>query len=230
MILASHQPNFFPYMGYFYKIAKSDLFIFSDDVQFSNSKTGDMHNYNYIKGPQGKQKITLPITYTHGDLVKDARIFNDKKQIQDIMTAIQQYYSKAPFFEEVYSDIKSILDIFLDHDYADARLADFNSFAIRRICKKFGITTSIKWSPGFTSKKDARLIEMCERYGADTYLSGSGAASYHVPADFEENGIKLVYTDYEPPVYPQRYGDFIPNLSVLDWIFNMGYTLPEGWL
>jgi len=225
MILASHQPNFFPYMGYFYKIAKSDIFVFSDDVKFSNSKTGDMHNYNYIKGPQGKQKITLPVTYRDGDLMKDVKIFRDDKQTRKIFTAIEQYYSKMPHFEEVYHDIKMILNIGFD------RLVDLNVNAIQCFCIKFGIPTQFELSPGLSSaNKDARLIDICRHFSADTYLSGSGAAAYHDPDYFERHGVKLIYSDYSPPEYPQRYGDFVPNLSGLDWIFNMGYVLPEGWL
>jgi hypothetical protein len=73
---------------------------------------------------------------------------------------------------------------------------------------------------------------MCRYFGADTYLAGSGAAAYVDEAEFAAAGINLVYSDYSYDMvqYPQRYGEFIPNLSVLDWIFNMGYTLPEGWL
>jgi len=224
MILASHQPNFFPYMGYFYKIARSDLFIFSDDVKFSNKKTGDMHNYNYIKGPHGKQKITLPVRYKTGALMKEVDIFCDEKQIKKILTAIEQYYSKSPFFEEVFPVIKTVFNLGYD------QLIALNMLVIEMLCRKFGISTKMHRAIRFEAKKNHRLIEMCQTFGADTYLCGTGAAAYIDSSEFERAGIKLVYSDYSPPVYPQRYGDFIPNLSVLDWIFNMGYTLPEGWL
>ena len=224
MILASHQPNFFPYMGYFYKIARCDLFLFSNDVQFSNTKTGDMHNYNYIKGPQGKQKITLPVTYLPGALVKDVMIFDDKKQVNGILKAINQYYGKTPFFDEVYPHILSMFNIGFNF------LSDFNINAIKWFCLKFGIKTRIELSPELTARKDDRIIELCKFTGADTYLSGSGAAAYHVKEKYDSNCITLEYSDYVPPEYPQRYGEFIPNLSVIDWVFNMGYSLPEGWL
>ena len=212
-------------MGFFYKILRSDIFVLSHNVQFSKS---GMHNYNYIKGPQGKQKITLPVTYGHDALIKDVRIFRDEKQIQKIYTAIEQYYGKAPFFADTYTYIQALIRAGLDlFDYS---LAEFNVLIIKELCKKFGISTEFWLSRDFPSKKDTRIIEMCLQYRGDTYLSGSGAAAYHDPDYFEQNGIKLVYSDYTPPVYPQRYGEFIPNLSVLDWIFNMGFALPEGWL
>ena len=192
-----------------------------------------MHNYNYIKGPQGRQKITLPVTRGPNALIKDVRIYNDEKQIKGILKAVEQYYRKTPFFEEVYPDFYSTFDVFfgdLDIESLDLGLACFNAIAIIRLCMKFGITTEIKMAPQLSAKKNARIIEMCRYYGADTYLCGSGAAAYIDESEFAANGIALIRSDYTPPVYPQRYGDFVPNLSVLDWIFNMGFTLPEGWL
>jgi hypothetical protein len=211
-------------MGYFYKIAKSDIFVILHDVKFSNKKNGDMHNYNYIKCPQGKQKITLPVTYQPGAMIKDVLVYHDEKHVRKLLTSIKQYYGKTPFFEDVFTDFQSMFHIGFN------LLADFNVCAIMNFCIKFGIKTRLEWSPGFTSKKNARLIDMCKHFSADTYLCGTGAAAYIDPEEFGYAGIKLAYSDYSPQVYPQRYGEFIPNLSVLDWVFNMGYTLPEGWL
>jgi len=226
MIFASHQPNFFPYMGYFYKIAKSDIFILSDDVKFSNKKTGDMHNYNYIKGPHGKQKITLPVTYGPNALIKDVHIFYDQKQIQKMLTGIEQYYGKTPYFETVFPDIQQIFRTSFEF------MECFNAYAIKVLCERFGIETNVHYAPGFLAKlrKNVRIIEMCKYFDADTYLCGSGATAYIDPVEFERANVKLMYSDYTPLNYPQRYGDFIPNLSVLDYIFNVGYKLPEGWL
>ena len=83
---------------------------------------------------------------------------------------------------------------------------------------------------GIQGHKDERIFQMCEETGADTYLSGRGAADYHQPEEYMLRGIDLIYTDYEPAQYQQLYGEFIPNLSVLDYIFNCGYELPRGWI
>ena len=50
MKVAIHQPDYIPYLGFFYKMYKSDLFIYLDDAQFSNEAA---HNFNKIKTPQG---------------------------------------------------------------------------------------------------------------------------------------------------------------------------------
>lgn len=71
---------------------------------------------------------------------------------------------------------------------------------------------------------------MCERMGADTYYSGTGAKAYHEEARYREKGINLVYSDYEPVVYHQKYEPFLPDMSVIDYIFNEGYRIPEVWL
>jgi hypothetical protein len=211
-------------MGYFYKIAKSDIFVLMDNVQFSNN---GMHNYNYIKGPYGRHKITIPVSYKSGALINQVKIYNHQKQIKAVRRAIQQYYSRSPHFEEVYSDVNSIFD------YGFEFLYEMNIAAIKMLTCKFGIRDKVAIrAPDSSASKDERLIEMCKEYGADVYLSGPGGLDYHVPEKWSKVGIKLIYSDYQydAVVYPQRYGDFIPNLSVLDWIFNMGYTLPKGWI
>ena len=83
---------------------------------------------------------------------------------------------------------------------------------------------------GIRGHKDERIFQMCEKLGADVYLSGRGAAAYHQPEEYERRGIDLIYTDYEPVRYPQLHGEFVENLSVLDYIFNCGYELPRGWI
>ena len=44
-VFSGHQPNFIPYMGFFYKIFQSDVFVLDDDVQYSRS---GLHNANFL--------------------------------------------------------------------------------------------------------------------------------------------------------------------------------------
>lgn len=229
MILASHQPDFFPYMGYFYKIWKSDVFIFSNDVQFSKS---GRHNYNEIMTANGPQRFTLPVSQ-HTVNLNEIKIMADSRKIEEMLKTLRQSYQKAPHFEEVFPFLASMLwtaPIVSD-------LAMFNSHCIMSICFKLGIMPLFRHSSMLMTKgrKDERIIELCEIAKADTYYSGSGAKDYHIEADYKAAGINLVYSDYCPVEYPQtvpgQKGEpkFVaPNLSVIDYLMNCGFQNPWG--
>lgn len=74
---------------------------------------------------------------------------------------------------------------------------------------------------------DPDTVILCK---ADTYYSGTGAKAYHDEERYRKNGINLVYSDYQPVVYQRKYKPFLPNMSVIDYIFNAGFRIPEVWL
>lgn len=227
MILTSHQPDFLPYMGFFYKAFRSDVLILSDDVQFS--KQG-MHNWNRIKTETGPRKLTIPVHAHHDSELWEIKIAEPEHSIRQVVKTIEQNYGKAPHYEEG-AELLKIMRSFSDPE--KAWLTDLNMELIQHILDRFGIEfeDAVMTSSciGVKGHKDDRIFQMCEEMEADTYLSGRGAAAYHQPEEYERRGIKLIYTDYEPVQYPQMHGDFVPNLSVLDYIFNCGYELPRGW-
>lgn len=226
MILTSHQPDFLPYMGFFYKAFRSDVLILSDDVQFS--KQG-MHNWNRIKAENGPRKLTIPVHAHHDTLLCQVEIADPDHGIRQAVKTIEQNYRKAPHFQEG----EELLEIMMSFTGpGNAWLTELNESLTLHIIDRFGIRPDAivrSTALGICGHKDERIFQMCEKTGANTYLSGRGAAAYHQPEEYERRGIKLIYTDYEPVQYPQMHGDFVPNLSVLDYIFNCGYELPRGW-
>ena len=224
MILASHQPDFMPWMGYFYKIFLRDAFVFSDNVQYSKSAR---HNYNDILTGNGVQRITLPIHYEVKNL-NEIKIAATEKDIKRLLKTIQQAYAKAEHYDEVFPDIEMLLN-----NAIGKTLSEFNWICIIFFCNKFGLEKDRKFFFSsrlpLTKRRDARIIEMCKMLGADTYISGTGAKDYHIEQDYKDNGIKLVYSNYEPLHYPQVKGREAINLSVIDYVMNCGYALPGGW-
>lgn len=229
MILASHQPDFFPYMGYFYKIWKSDIFIFSDDVQFSKS---GRHNYNDIMTANGPQRFTLPVSQ-HTVNLNEIQIAADDRKIEEMLKTLRQNYQKAPHFKEVFPRLASLLWM----APISPDLATFNAMCIRNLCLWMGMFRYNRLSSDLflNSRRDERIIEMCQIVKADTYYSGSGAKDYHIEDDYKAAGINLVYSDYCPLEYPQtvpgQKGEpkFVaPNLSVIDYLMNCGFECPWG--
>ena len=75
IITSIHQPDFFPYFGYFNKINKSDVYIVMDNVQLS--KSGWTHR-DKIKTSKEVSWITIPIkNIKKKQLIKDCLIDHD---------------------------------------------------------------------------------------------------------------------------------------------------------
>lgn len=225
MILASHQPDFFPYMGYFYKVFMSDTFVFSDNVQFS--KRG-MHNYNMILTANGPLRFTLPVHY-HVENLNEIQVAADEATVEKMLKTLWMEYKKADHFHEAFP----VLEELLEAAPGASHLAVFNEGCIRRLCDLFGLSADREFLISsvlpLKERRDARIIEMCRLLGAGVYVSGPGAKDYHIEEDYERNGIRLVYSDYQPVIYPQVGRPATENLSVIDYVMNCGFELPRGW-
>lgn len=216
MIVSIHQPDYIPYIGYFYKIYKSDIFVFLDDAQFSND---NMHHWNRIKTPQGECRLKIPVDYEFGDSITEVRTKDELKWKEKHLKTIEMNYKKAKYFDDFFPSFKEILM----SDYSS--LAEQNIALNKFICNKIGIKTIFKRSSEMeiTSRKEERVIDICADFNADEYISGNGAKAYQKDEDFSNRGVKLTYTKYQPFEYQQLWKEFIPNLSVIDYIMNMGY-------
>lgn len=225
MILASHQPDFFPYMGYFYKVFMSDTFVFSDNVLFS--KRG-MHNYNTILTANGPLRFTLPVHY-HVENLNEIQVAADEATVEKMLKTLWMEYKKADHFHEAFPVVEELLEAAPGAPH----LAVFNEGCIRRLCDLFGLSDDREFLISsvlpLKERRDARIIEMCQLLGAEVYVSGSGAKDYHIEEDYERNGIRLVYSDYQPVIYPQVGRPATENLSVIDYVMNCGFELPRGW-
>ena len=221
MIAAIHQPDYIPWMGYFYKISRADLFIFLDDAQYSS--TG-MHDWNYIKTPQGRLRLRVPVRQNFGDPINRVVTQDNLRWKKKHLKAIELNYSHAPFYGQIFPEFERMLL----RKYES--LALMNEDLIRYICGGFGFKTKFAVSSemGISSVKENRVIDLCAAVGADTYYSGNGARSYQQPSHFERKGIKLLYSDFNPLPYSQRWEGFLPSLSAIDYVFNCGFRWPYG--
>lgn len=222
-VFSGHQPNFLPYMGIFYKMFQSDIFVLDDDVQYSSKA---YHNTNFIKVNGKKFRITIPVNYEFGDPINEVQICYDRKWERKLLSTLMMNYGKARHFDEGYELIERHINA--EHTH----LADLNIRLIMEIAERFrfGCQFVIASKSIPTSlKKNQRNIYQCLTLGGNVYYSGIGGKSYNDEENYSSNGIRLVYSDYMPIRYEQVGNGFIENLSVLDYIFNKGFKLPENW-
>lgn len=217
MKLAGHQPNYIPWPGYFVKMAQCDIFFILDTAQFQTGSSLD--NRNLIKTSQGTQVLTVPVKRKGMGLQR----FNEVTVIPGFkrhhLMALKVNYAKAPHFKEVFPMMEQVLQ---DTGY----LIDTNIAFIKLVYDLLGLKTKLVFLsdlPQFSElRKNELIAAICRHFSADSYLSGIGGRAYIKPEIFEKQGIKLEYLDYEPIAYPQLWGNFIPNLSIVDMLFNCG--------
>ncbi|MDI6840217.1 MAG: WbqC family protein [bacterium] len=218
MIVACHQPNYIPWYGYFYKMRVSDIFVFLDSVQFPRGTS--WVNRNRIKSPSGQLWLTVPVKKKGLGLqkIRDVKIDNTHNWKRSHILSMIHFYSNAPYFDN-YID-------FFKHIYEKnwVNLLDLNLEMIKKLTNWLEIGTKVICSSelGVAAKGTELLIEICKTLSADTYLSGSVGKKYLDYEKFKKAGINLKYYNFNPPPYPQLWGEFISNLSVVDLLFTCG--------
>jgi len=219
MICAIHQPQTFPWLGYFAKIMQADIFIFLDNVQF---KKNEWQNRNKIRTPQGWIWLTVPVIHKFGQKICEVKINNTVNWRKKHLQTLQTYYGPAPFFKLYFDKIVNL------YQSEWQSLSQFNITSIRLLMSLIGIETptviasEIKALDENSLSADERLIIATKAVGADCYLSGTGGHNYLQTELFSKNGIELRFQSFEHPVYRQMTTDFLPNMSVLDLLFNEG--------
>lgn len=215
--IAIHQPNLFPWSGYFHKIIQSDVFVFLDNVDIEINTSKAITTRCKIKTANGEQWLTIP--YKKGETKTIKQLFYmDNNWREKTLRTITMSYSKTPFFRKVLPLVEEIVF------FPSNNIAKYNINAILRICDylkinncEFITASDIEIE---SVDRNGRIIEICKKCNATQYFSGRGGKNYHDESVFFEEGISIVYTNYVQTPYKQLYGGYIPGLSVLDTLFN----------
>ena len=215
--IAIYQPNFLPWLGYFYKMKQCDMFVILDDVLVSNS--GSYLTQMNIKNTDGKKlQISLPKRKHAQNALINEVLFSENYPFfcKKFLKTLQVCYSKTPYFRLHFDNIERILHTSFE------RLYELNVELIKYCAKILNINCQIVFASDLnsTQQKEARIIDLVKKSNGDIYISGNGAKKYQKEANFIQNCVQLMYSDFKIQPYPQLHGDFIGGLSVVDFLFN----------
>jgi hypothetical protein len=216
------QSNYIPWKGYFDMIAAVDEFILYDDMQFTRR---DWRNRNQIKTPQGLQWLTVPVSVKgkYHQTIRETEI-SDGDWAAAHWKSIAQNYRRAPHFEP----LRELLEpIYLNERFT--HLCALNRRLLEAVAGFLGIRTRISnsWDYRLSEGKTERLADLCRQAGGTEYVSGPAAKDYVDEQVFRDQGIALTWFDYQGyPEYPQLWGPFTHNVTVLDLIANCGPLSP----
>jgi WbqC-like protein family len=192
-IVAGHQPNFFPWFGYFEKMLKCDVFVFSDDVKYPK-ETYVNRVQILIDGKVGY--LTLPVRKGGDERIADKHFVKDEAALERVMAIARGNLRKLPHA----NDIEPVLEQFASAFHRYDTVADLNIHVISFLSAALGIDTPTRRGTDLkleSYRRNERLIRRCQILGSRVYLCGQGADGYQDEELLNQSGIALKRIDYD---------------------------------
>lgn len=220
--MAVHQPNFLPWLGWFDKLARADVFVLLDHVQFPRTSRGTYVNRVKLLVGGKDAWATAPIVRASGSVqrIDQVRVDDAQPWREKLLRTVEHNYRRADAYDDVFPLVREIIEQPTD------RLAELNERGVRDIADALGLDASkfVRSSTlGTSSHATDLLIELTKAVGGTTYLAGNLAGStYQEDEKFEQAGIELRLQRFEHPRYDQQVDEFVPGLSVVDALMHVG--------
>lgn len=217
MIVVGHQPQYIPYLGFFNKVSKADIFVFVDNVQFQRQSWQQRTLIKYDGKPL---YLTIPVKKKgkYFQNINDVEIIDGRwknKHWKSICLA----YGKTPYFEAYRKDLEFM------YQKKWPRLSDFTIEMTNYLLDTIGIRHKAVYIGSklkISGDKTGLLIDICKKTGADTYLSGDGARVYVNEMQFRHSSLNHVFNNFKHVKY-QQYGDgFLEGMGIIDALFMHG--------
>jgi hypothetical protein len=217
MKIVISQPRYLPALNYLQRLYFADQFVVLDIVQ---RQPRGWENRNKLLLPQPIW-LTIPVSSSSRALIIDSKI-SGQQWIKAHKEKIIQHYKDAPHFNRELLDrvytvnerLSGYTDVLLTMTKNTCRFLSFEP--------KLVLASNLLRTEDHMEKGVKILRRICDRIGADCYVSGPNGREYGVAEEFLGSGITLVYHEFTHPIYPQRNPPFVPYMGFLDALFFCG--------
>ncbi len=214
-----HQPDFAPWMTFFKRLNKSDIYVILDDVQFNRR---GFTNRDYVLLNKKKTLLTIPVIKTEREktLIKDVKINYKIDWIEKMKKSLYLNYSKSVNFDEIYEFIEKIFE------KKNEKLINLNLEIIYYVIEKLKIETKLIFSSNLkiNSKKSEKILDICKRMKATHYITGKGSLDYLNEIEFKKTNITINDKIFFNKHYQQNSKYFVKDLSIVDVMFNVNFN------
>ena len=210
------QPRLFPGLHYLHRMMVADVFVIFDSVQYNPRHE---ENRAKLKTARGGEWLTVPMRQTHREqTIRETFIDNSQAWQLKALHMIATHYGKAPGYDAHAPAIRTILE--RPHE----TLTQLDRESWEPALRLLGITCEFVCASELpvTGKGPALLLDICKYVGANTYLSGMFGREYLDTDAFAQGGVDVFFHQYEYSPHAQCYEGFVPFLSYLDMLFNVG--------
>jgi len=214
-----HQPDFMPYLGFFDRLLKADIYVVFDHVQYVRGTSRAWTSRDKIKTANGEKWFSLKTRKApYGAPINEIMLSDDDSWKCDHLNLFNENYRRADYYKEILPYVEDL------YSQKCERMMDFNLASIKMLMKLFDINieTVISSSLHPQGKNNTLIVDVLQKLGEKCYLSGIGAHDYYDPAPYEAAGIQVIWQNFVHPIYKQQYEGFIPYLSSIDLLFNCG--------
>lgn len=222
--IAIHQPNYIPWLGYFFKIFMADHFVFHDDVDFSAKSFTKRCLIRKEFNSQETQWLGISVLKTKDKKIKSIKIDHMSLKIKRHLKKMEYLYHATPYYDYYFPDLKIALSKYDEFE----GLAEFNIHLIKSLAKILKINSNFHKSSelDLNLKAQEYNLALIEHFNCSTYYSGIGAKEYQEEQSFVDRNVNLIYLDtlayLQENNYTQHQGQFLPSLSIIDAIMNVG--------
>ena len=194
MKLGIMQPYFFPYLGYFELIDRTDKWVVFDVVQY---RPKSWMNRNRILHPKdGWQYISVPVSHSRDMAIQDVRVIDKAVSGRQVVNQLNHYRKKGPFFNEVVNLVELAFD-----RTVSGFLTDLNVQTLTVTCEYLGIN----FDPSICSQMELNLTEIdhpgkwalkiSQQMGVSEYINPPNGRDIFPPEEWRACGIKLFFTE-----------------------------------
>ncbi|ENC1974508.1 TPA: WbqC family protein [Escherichia coli] len=218
VIVTIHQPESYPWCGFFNKMYNCDKYIILDSVDFRKNY---FQNRNKILTKNGASFLTIPVKKNGKKRINEIEISNETNWVSKHWKTIIQAYKKSPFFYEIEDELYDTIN--KKHELLASYNIDIILFLKKKLDIKCEVLLSSELNSNFSSSE--LILDLCKKTGATTYISGRDGGNYLNENEFKSESIKIIYQEFELYKYEQfnsLNGEFVPYLSVIDLIANVG--------
>ena len=210
-VCANHQPNFFPWLGYFDKIDRADVFVFLNNVQFVQRSWTSRVKVEINQAPQW---LTCHVKGSRKP-IKDIEISDDHSWRESALRTLQMNYAKCAGFSK---GMEFLAELILS---PVTNLSEFNINCITRVSEALGLKCEFIRQTELNTQLDSThlMIEICKKTGCPAYLNGGGADGYLEPDLFSNSGVELIQQNFQHPQYGIE-ANMIPGLSIIDFLMK----------
>ena len=217
MIACVHQPNYLPWLGFFAKVAMSDVYVVMDNVQYSKNT---WNNRVKIAGNGDPLWLTVPVRRQGLEtLIANVEIDYSRNWVKQHRATLEARYGRSSYFKAVCPDVTAILELRV------GRLVELNTLLIHWVLNACGIETKVVLGSTLDAvgKASTLLVAQCQAVGATEYIAGQGSVDYEDMDAYGTAAIRYRRQTFSHPEYPQLgRAQFLSGLSILDALFHLG--------